>query len=163
MTTDDADPSTTAHDTATTSTAKETTIINTTPKDSIPATTTITTVSTTESSVDEPTTEDKTATTQTVMEEKDVVPVQISESKLALILSAIALGVSLIHLLGTLVSKMLCCACKKDTKKLKSKKDEVSKMNEFTMQINPARTFHTYTSPIYNPYFSEEKDDSYAL
>ena len=36
-------------------------------------------------------------------------------------------------------------------------------MNEFTMHINPARSFHTYTSPIYNPYFSEDKDDSYAL
>ena len=50
------------------------------------------------------------------------------------------------------------CSCKKGTKKGKPKK-ELPKMNEFMMHINPARTFHTYTSPIYNPYFSEEKDD----
>ena len=141
--------------------------MNTPLKDSIPTTTIMMAFSTTESSfddIDQSTTKDETATTQTAPEEKctRVVPDPISEFKLtlALILSAIALGVSLIHVLTTLVGKVLCYTCKKDTKKLKLKKDELSKVNEFTMHINPARTFHTYTSPIYNPYFSEEKDDS---
>jgi hypothetical protein len=124
------------------------------------------TFSTTQSSVDDIEqfiTKDETVTTQTATEGKGVVPIPISESKLALILSAIALGVALIHVLATLISKVLCYTCKKDTKLSKPKKDEIPKMNEFTMHINPTRTFHTYTSPIYNPYFSEEKDDSYAL
>ena len=50
------------------------------------------------------------------------------------------------------------CSCKKGARREKPKK-ELPKMDEFTMHINPVRTFHTYTSPIYNPYFSEEKDD----
>jgi hypothetical protein len=124
-------------------------------------------LSTTESSVDgidQPTTKDETVTvmTPTATEEKCtcVVPDQFSEAKLALILSAISLGISIIL---TLAMLLMSCKCKKNKKKSKPKKGEIPKMNEFTMHINPARTFHTYTSPIYNPYFSEEKDDSYAL
>ena len=141
--------------------------MHTTPQYLITATIT-TTASTTEFPVDEinqSTTKDETATTQTVTGEEGDIPVPVSESKLqiALILSATALGIPLIHVLAALVRELVCCTRKKDAKKLKPKGDEVMKMNEFTMQINPTRTFHTYTSPIYNPYFSEENDDSYVL
>jgi hypothetical protein len=107
--------------------------------------------------IDQPTTTDETATTQTATGGKSGVPFPISESKLTVILSAIALGVSLILALAILVNKILSYTCKKDAKTViqKPKNDEISKMNEFT---NP-----TYTSPIHNPNFSEENDDSYAL
>ena len=33
-------------------------------------------------------------------------------------------------------------------------------MEEFAMYIKPTCIFHTYSSPIYNPYFNDEKDDT---
>ena len=88
------------------------------------------TFSTTEFSVediDQPTTKDETATTQIPTEEKGGVPVPISESKLTLILSAVALGISLIAL-AILVHKILNCTMsyKKDPNKVKPENEEVS-------------------------------------
>ena len=78
---------------------------------------------------------------------------------MTIILSAASLAPSLVSVLISLL--VLALQLKKQGSKLKPKsvKNELPKMGEFTTHINPTRTFHTYTSPIYNPYFSEDKDD----
>ena len=77
---------------------------------------------------------------------------------MCIILSAASLATSLVAIISVLV---LALQLKKEIHqlKLKSIKNKLPKMEEFTTHISPTRTFHTYTSPIYNPYFSEEKDD----
>ena len=79
------------------------------------------------------------------------------------ILSAASLATSLVAILTSGLVLALLLQVKKEVQsiklKAKSVKNELPKMEEFTTHINPTRTFHTYTSPIYNPYFSEEKDD----
>ena len=105
------------------------------------------------------TTISQTTTVQgTVTDDKDVVPV-VSDSKLAIILSAASLATSLVTMLSML---LLVFQLKREIYKLKSvksEKKELPKMEEFAMHIKPTHTFHTYTSPIYNPYFNGEKDD----
>ena len=97
------------------------------------------------------------ATMETVIEGKVVIQV-INEYKLTMviILSASSLATSLVAILVSML--VLALLLKKEKSKLKPKsgKKELPKMEEFTTRI---KIFHTYTSPIYNPYFSEEKDD----
>ena len=96
---------------------------------------------------------------ETVTEGKVVIQV-INESKLTMviILSASSLAASLMAVLISVLVLASHVQLKKEVSnsKPKSGKKEHPKMEEFTTRIN---TFHTYTSPIYNPYFSEEKDD----
>ena len=100
---------------------------------------------------------------ETTTEGKAVVMVIKSESKLSIILSAASLATSLVAIITSGLVLALLLQVKKEfrSSKLKQKsiKNELPKMEEFTTHINPTRTFHTYTSPIYNPYFSEDKDD----
>ena len=75
--------------------------------------------------------------------------------------TAASLATSLVAIITSGLVLALLLQIKKEISKLKPKlvKNELPKMEEFTTHVNPTRTFHTYTSPIYNPYFSEEKDD----
>ena len=104
----------------------------------------------------------QTTTMESTAEEKDVVTA-INECYLPIILSAASLATSLVAIITSVLVLALQLQLKKEfqSSKLKAKsvKNELPKMEEFTTHINPTRIFHTYTSPIYNPYFNEDKDD----
>ena len=101
------------------------------------------------------TTTSQTTTTKTVTEEKDMKPV-VNESKLAIVLSAASLAASLVAVSVSVLVLALQFKRGNSKSKPKSGKKELPKMEEFTTRVS---TFHTYSSPIYNPYFSEEKGD----
>jgi hypothetical protein len=142
---------TTTTDAPTSLTDAEGTATSTTQKEMTPATTT---EILSEDINQSPNVENTAAATDQFPDDKAYVPIQFADLDIINItLSSTSLLVSLLAIAISIIS-----LCKKGPKKEKPKK-ELPKMNEFTMHINPTRTFHTYTSPIYNPYFSEEKDD----
>ena len=86
----------------------------------------------------------------------------ISDSQVNRILSAASLAVCLVLVIVTVpvvfILVVILHAQKKATKKTRNLMKEDSKMDD----LKRAQTcsFHTYTSPIFNPYDSEEKKSS---
>ena len=159
----DASSTTAAGDDTITSTdGKVTTTMSTTSKDFI-STTSMTIASTTgtldEDDYQAPTSV-QSATTDLIPEDKKYTPVAEIDIKMIINITLFYCTYSVPHCSTDMYTTAICTR-KKGNKKPKSK-NELSKMEEFTTYIGPTRTFYTYTSPIYNPYFSEEKDDSYA-
>ena len=81
----------------------------------------------------------------------------VSDSQIAIFLSAASLAVSIVLVIAFIVAVILH-AQKKATNKTRELMKEDSKMNN--LKSTPTRSFHTYTSPIFNPYDSEEKNSS---
>ena len=82
---------------------------------------------------------------------------QVADSQVAIIFLAASLAVSLVLLIAFIVA-VIFHAQKKATNKTRELMKEDSKMDD--LKSTPTRSFHTYTSSIFNPYDSEEKKSS---
>ena len=141
---DDTSTTTTTNGPPSPTDADETTsMISTTQKEMPPATKMITTETLNENINQSPTKKIQSTTTDLFpsdkthyadLDLKSLMIIIITLSATSLLLSLVAIMISII------------CSCRKGTKKWKPRK-ELPKMN------------YTYTSPIYNPYFSKEKED----